>query len=241
MEVVTRIKNKLLSCFCTKKADKSSEFYSHYGEDMVLNYVFQQKENGFYVDVGCYHPDFFSNTKKLYKMGWSGINIDANNDTIDLFNKNRPGDTNLNYAISEKEGEGEYFKFTEIDVTGGGSGNSLSLDVKKKYELEGLKAKPFKIKMMTLAKILESHAANKTIDFLNIDVEGFDLQVLKSNNWSLFRPKIIAVEIWHKDIEFDSVQNNEIYKFLCDKNYKAFSVCIHTWFFYDLESDIKIK
>ena len=231
------IKNKL----CKKLQEHKHHYYSHYGEDVILHYIFKNQKNGFYVDVGCYHPDFFSNTKKLHLNSWKGINIDANMETIDLFNKARPSDINLNLAISENTGEGEYFKFLEIDEAGGGSGNSLSTEVKKKYEEIGLKAQKFKVKMQPLAKTLDEHATNIEIDFLNIDVEGFDLQVLKSNNWDLYRPKIIAIEIWQKDIDFDNPMKNEIYKYLRDKNYKAFSITIHTWFFHDEHSEIKIS
>lgn len=176
----------------------------------------------------------------MFLKGWRGINIDANSDTIDLFKKSRPNDINLNYAIAEKEGEGEYFKFMDFDPAGGGSGNSLSKEFKEQYEKQGLTSKSVKVQMKTLGKILSEHAINQTIDFMNVDVEGFDLQVLKSNDWAKFRPKVIAVEIWHKDIDFDNVKKNDIYQFLRKNGYKAFSCAIHTWFFYDTKSDIKI-
>lgn len=218
----------------------NKEYFSHYGEDVILEYVFKKYKKGFYVDVGCYHPDLFPNTKKLFLSGWRGINIDANKDTMDLFQKARPNDINLNYAIAEKEGDGEYFKFTEFDSAGGGSGNSLSEEVKKHYEKQGLKAKTVKVKMKTLATILSEYAPNQVIDFMNVDVEGFDLQVLKSNDWKKFRPKVLAVEIWHKDIDFDNTKKNDIYQLLKNQGYKPFSCAIHTWFFYDTKSNISI-
>ena len=236
MKYIKHIKN-LLKYF-VKQPHCQSTFYSHYGEDMILHYIFQKQTTGFYVDVGSYHPEFFSNTKKLYDKGWSGINIDANIDSIKHFNSYRPNDINLNFAIAEKEGIGKFFKFRGIDPLGGGSGNSLSLDIKKAYEKQGLKAQTSNIQMKTLASILGEYAVNKNIDFLNIDVEGFDFQVLKSNNWDLFRPQVIAVEIWHKDIDYDHVIEHEIYKYLRTKNYRAFSNTIHTWFFYDIASNL---
>ena len=62
-------------------------YFSHYGEDVVLHYIFKNQSKGIYLDIGCYHPSLFSNTKKLYDRGWKGVNIDANSDTIALFNK----------------------------------------------------------------------------------------------------------------------------------------------------------
>ena len=73
----------------------------------VLNY-FKDKKNGFYVDVGCYHPIHRNNTYLLHKQGWKGINIDTSEFSIDLFNHMRPNDLNYNCAISNKN---EMIKF----------------------------------------------------------------------------------------------------------------------------------
>ena len=73
----------------------------------------------------------------------------------------------------------------------------------------------------------------RKIDFLNVDAEGLDLEVLKSNDWDMWRPKIIAVEIWGDAIDYEALNLNDTYKFLCEKNYVAFSNTIHTWFFRD--------
>jgi len=214
---------------------KVKEYFSHYGEDVILQYLFKNQDKGTYIDIGCYHPTLFSNTKKLYDRGWHGINIDANVETIKLFNESRPQDINLNTAIAKNVGTAEYFEFLDIDTAGGGSGNSLSTEVRDHYEKQGLKTKTKQIATETLANINKKYLNNRKIDFLNIDVEGFDLEVLESNDWQAFRPRFIAVEIWTKNIDFDNTTENEIYNFLRGKGYKAFSVAIHTWFFYDLE------
>lgn len=242
---------KFITNFFSKKKEAPAPstkdvFYAHYGEDVVLKYIFKNQESGFYVDVGCYHPSFFSNTKKLYDKGWRGVNIDPNIDTIKLFNIDMPDEINLNFAIATKEGEAEYYKFTEISETGGGSGNSLSMDSKKRYEKQGFKTKTEKVQVVTLENVLKKYAPNRStsklgIDLLNIDAEGFDLEVLKSNNWELFRPKIIAIEILVKDIDFDQAMQNETYKFMRSINYKLFSVTLHTCFFYDNKEGVNLS
>ena len=228
----TRIKNTILSIFAPN-INNIKSYYSASGEDIILEHVFKNQKNGFYVDVGSYHPEWFSNTKKLFDSGWSRINIDPNIDTINLFYKYRQNDLNLNVAVSDSNGTGEYYKFLEIDIAGGGSGNSLSFDTKNRYEKEGLTTTTIIVPVRTLSTILSEHAVDKKIDFLNIDVEGLDLQVLKSNDWNRFRPRIIAVEIWGNTINYDSLSENETYKFLREQNYVAFSNTIHTWFFRD--------
>ena len=70
--------------------------YSQFGEDIILREILKKEiSNGFYIDVGCYHPKKFSNTYRLYKKGWSGINIDMEEDKISLFNMVRPRDINV--------------------------------------------------------------------------------------------------------------------------------------------------
>ena len=89
------IKNK---CFLKKKS------YSMDGEDIEIFNYFKNKKNGFYVDVGAYHPIHRNNTMLLYLNGWEGINIDISDFSIKLFNHLRPRDINLNLSISNKEG-----------------------------------------------------------------------------------------------------------------------------------------
>ena len=72
------------------------------GEDLVVLDYFKGKKNGFYVDVGCYHPTHRNNTYLLHKKNWNGINIDTSQFSIDLFNYMRPNDHNYNCAISNK-------------------------------------------------------------------------------------------------------------------------------------------
>jgi hypothetical protein len=73
----------------------SLRYWSQYGEDIVLDRVLNLKRKGFFVDVGCYHPVQYSNTYKLYRLGWRGINIDLDAIKIEAFNLRRPGDVNM--------------------------------------------------------------------------------------------------------------------------------------------------
>ena len=75
--------------------------YSRWGEDSFLINYFKGTSNGRYIDIGAFHPFRGSNTYLLYKKGWSGINIDLNKTSIDLFKLARPNDINLNLAISD--------------------------------------------------------------------------------------------------------------------------------------------
>ena len=98
--------------------------YSQFGEDAIIFNILttrmKKTDAGFYVDIGAFHPRLFSNTKILSIMGWSGINIDANKDSIDLFNKERPNDINICCGVAPTDGELTYHKFSNnstINIT----------------------------------------------------------------------------------------------------------------------------
>ncbi|MFA7355121.1 MAG: SAM-dependent methyltransferase, partial [Sulfurimonadaceae bacterium] len=87
-EKIVDVKNNYFDGYALKS-------YSQEGEDMILRRLFEQQPNGFYVDVGAHHPKRFSNTYFFYKKGWRGINIDAMPNSMELFNKIRPRDINI--------------------------------------------------------------------------------------------------------------------------------------------------
>ena len=83
------------------------------GENIILERIFAKKSKGFYIDVGAHHPIRFSNTLSLYNRGWSGINIEPNNEVINSFKKLRPRDLNLNMAVSHEKNSKDYYLFED--------------------------------------------------------------------------------------------------------------------------------
>jgi len=177
-------------------------------EDLnILNY-FGNKKNGFYVDVGCFHPIDRNNTYLLYLKNWRGINIDISQFSIDLFNFLRPDDHNLKCAVSEKEQIVKTFFQKELSQL-----STIDEEQAKKVFQGEIKSK--EIKAYTLNQIIEkSIYFDREIDLLDIDVEGADYRVLLGLNFKKYKPKLICVEIHNKNIKDD-----KIYKFLIDKGY----------------------
>ena len=183
--------------------------YSMDGEDIFIVEYFRKKNNGFYIDVGCYHPIHRNNTYLLNKKGWSGINIDIHRFSIDLFNYLRPDDVNLNCAISNKNEVTEMFYQKELSQI------STIEKQQAKIAFQG-NIKKSKIQSLTLDALLEKiNFTDKKLDLLDIDVEGADLKVLKGFNIEKFKPELICVEIHEKDIK-----NSEIYKYLSNFSYE---------------------
>ena len=183
--------------------------YSMDGEDIFILNHFKNKNNGFYIDVGCYHPLHRNNTFLLHKNGWSGINIDIHQFSIDLFNYLRPDDVNLNCAVSNSNGVTKMFYQKKLSQLS-------TIDEKQaKIAFQG-NIKTSEIKCFTLNAILEKFKFNdKKIDLLDIDVEGADLKVLKGFSLEKFKPELICVEIHEKEIK-----NSEIYKYLSNFSYE---------------------
>ena len=183
--------------------------YSMDGEDTVVLDYFKKKYNGFYVDIGCYHPTHRNNTYLLHKKNWNGINIDTSQFSIDLFDYMRPNDLNYNCAISNKNEVINLFYQKELSQLS----TTESAQAKKVFQ-GNIKEK--EMQAFTLNEILNrSKYRDSKIDFLDIDVEGADLKVLEGLSFEKFKPELICVEIHEKEIN-----ESKIYKFLEDKKYK---------------------
>jgi len=164
--------------------------YSQWGEDIIIDDLLGKKKGGFYVDIGAYDPTRFSNTKKFYLRGWRGINIEPDPIRIGKFYKERSRDINLNIGIANKNGLLNFYKFSPQTLS---TFSKKSLD---EYQKQGYKLNEIiKVRVLKLSKVLEkNYKGSKRIDFLSIDTEGLDLEVLKGNNWKKFRPKVICIE-----------------------------------------------
>ena len=208
----------------SQSKDFGIKAYSQQGEDLVVNCLLQSNTTGFYVDIGAHHPFRYSNTHLFYQKGWRGINIDPRPGIMAEFKKHRPDDTNLELGIASHAGSLTYYMFSDPAV------NSFDSETVKRFEVSG----QFKllnqcsIPTRPLADILDEYLPNgTTIDFLSVDVEGFDLQVLQSNNWVKYRPRLILAE----DIDaftFAHVIESKLTKYLKGVGYIPISKLVHT-------------
>lgn len=162
--------------------------FSQKGEDLLIDKYFNHKRKGFYIDVGACHPKRLSNTKYFYDKGWYGINIEPNPTRIKLFLKARKRDINLNIGIGTVT---KIAMFYEFEATGLSTFSKKEMEslLKIGYKLKETK----KISMRRLEDIMKKHVKSG-VDFMTVDAEGMDLEVLKSNNWEKYRPKFLCIE-----------------------------------------------
>ena len=203
------IKHKI---FFTKKT------YSMFGEDLFILKYFKNLNKGFYVDIGAYHPFFLSNTYLLFKKNWEGINIDINPTSIEIFNDVRPNDYNINAAVSNRNKK--YINYYTKNMI-----NLLSTTIIDSAKMSFLN-NSFDTRRVKCRKlndiIFNTKFKNRKIDFLNIDTEKSEVDVLKSLNFNKYKPKLICIEIHLKDKNHRSLplESHSTYLYLKSKKYK---------------------
>jgi len=200
--------------------------FSQEGEDIVLERYFDGINSGFYVDVGAHHPHRFSNTYKFYLKGWKGINIDATPGSMLSFNDLRPNDINLEVGISNDNKAYKYFVFSEPAL------NTMSEFTANQYIDKGWPLeKCIQLQTKTLESVLDQYLTHgQQIDFMNIDVEGFDYKVLASNCWEKYKPKFILVELLNC-VSLEEANETKESKFLINLGYCLVAKTYNTAFF----------
>ena len=215
------IKNKITykiylyyNLYIRHKGFLKRERYSQWGEDRYITQYFENKEKGIYLDIGCFNPFMYSNTCLLHKKGWTGINIDINPTSIDLFNIARPNDFNICATINnEKKLFEVYFDdpFSPLNT----------LDSKFYKNLGKFFSNNKKNKMVesiSIDEVINLSGIKKNIDFINIDVEGSDYKILTEININKLKPKLISIETHNVDGS-ESENLHKIYNYLIKNNF----------------------
>jgi len=178
------------------------ESYSQFGEDILLWKQFKGKSNGFFVEAGANHPTLNSQSYLFEKRGWNGILVEPLAPNCELLRSQRPGSRIFQCALGAPEQRGRA-RFT---VAAGNDGLSAfvlnSNDTAERVEM---------VEVRTLDDIL-AEAGNPPLDFLSLDVEGAELQVLKGFNLVKHRPSILLIE--------DHLQTLWLHWYLKERGYR---------------------
>jgi len=194
--------------------------YSQFGEDLILKGLMERDQidlskKGFYLDVGAHHPTRFSNTKLFYDLGWGGINIEPNEGIKNLFDKTRPRDKTLEIGLGKRCGYQKFFLYNESALNSCNNRDSELSDTP--YSSTGSK----EIETSRMEVILNDFHGESLPEpnFLDIDVEGLEMEVLEGNNWDKFKFNYILIEQKIKSLEL--VKNSAVFMFLKKLGYKA--------------------
>ena len=201
--------------------------YAQEGEDIILLRMFDGVERGFYVDVGAHHPFRFSNSYAFYRRGWKGIVVDPVPGMSEAFAKYRPRDTAIEQGVAENPGILKYHVFNEPALNTFDS----PLAEERQRDPRWTLTEVVKVKCSTLRDILSQHLPGglDTIHFLSVDVEGYDLQVLRSNDWNSYRPLVIVAECLGSDLS--GLDSDPVVHYLRTVGYRPFAKAVHSVFF----------
>jgi FkbM family methyltransferase len=200
--------------------------YSQEGEDRVLTRFLDSRKAGFYVDIGAHHPVRFSNTYLFYEKGWRGINVEPSPAAIARFASLRHRDINVGIGVSENSGELIYYEFDDPALNTFDRELMQEREARTPYRV----VRTSKVKVERLEKILADNLpGGQAIDFMSVDVEGFDLQVLRSNDWRRYRPQLVLVEAL--DFSLQDPAGHPVHIFMNSVGYELAAKTLNTLFY----------
>lgn len=166
-------------------------YYGQNREDLVLLAFFPKQKKGYYVDVGACDPIKYSVTKLFYEKGWRGINIEPQSRAFEALKSDRPRDINENIGVSDKQGTITLREYENESLS------TSNKKVQKAYHdsehYRNIKYTDREIEVYTLKQVFEKNKV-ASIQFLKVDVEGSEYEVMKGNDWNKYRPEVICIE-----------------------------------------------
>jgi FkbM family methyltransferase len=200
-------------------------YYSQNREDLILQAFFPGEIKGFYVDVGAFDPDLDSVTKLFYLQGWRGINVEPQTDRYQRFQQRRKRDINLNMGVSTEE--------TTLTLRAYKSGglSTFSDTIKQAYEkapdVDTREYTETTVPVRPLRNIFAEHKV-KQIQWLKVDVEGMEYEVLASNDWQTYRPEVLCIEANHIQKDWHPLLKNAGYELVFDDGLNEYFADKHT-------------
>lgn len=197
--------------------------FSQCGEDLIIDFIFFQMgiDKPSYLDIGAYHPFRLSNTYFFYLKGAKGVNIEPDPTGIRLFNRYRNRDTNLCAGVGKNKTveTAEFYVMSSKRLNTLVKEEALRIEASSKYRIQRVET----IQLLPVEYLFEKHFNNQAPDFISLDVEGFDLDILETIDFTTRRPKVICVETIEFEEKNASFKNTAIIEFMKDKNYFVYA------------------
>ena len=189
-KVLHALREEIANCFPKKSARLS---YSQAGEDMIVDFIFKalrvSKPN--YLDIGAHHPYQFSNSYYFYLQGCRGVAVEPDPDLFRLFVQKRRNEIHLNVGVGAETSHELPFYIMSTPTL-----NTFSGSEAVKYEQTGFHkiVRVENVQVITISEIFDKYFSRSSPDFLSIDVEGLDFEIIKSIDFEKYRPCVICVE-----------------------------------------------
>jgi FkbM family methyltransferase len=224
-----RIKMFYLVLLSNYQMFQPQKSYSQTGEDLLIKNILSNlgvtKPN--YLDIGAYHPTFISNTYLFYKLGGRGVIIEPDPLRSKIFLRTRPGDIFINSGVGNTDGVMDYYQLDAL--------STFSQLEKEQMEAKGYRFnKTLKVSVVGINNILKRYFADRPLDLVSIDTEGYEMTIFKSWDFDNCRPKVMCVEsVEHSPNLFLVKKDQEIINFLQSKHYSILCDTINNLIFVD--------
>jgi FkbM family methyltransferase len=194
--------------------------FSQYNEDLILASLLPDVKNGFYIDAGANFPVTDSVTQYFYARGWRGINIEPILKLHKQLVKNRPDDINLACGLADKEGVAKFTEFTKV--------HGHSTFIKQNLPESSGDIKEYEVPITTIKSIYLKYSPPK-VNFMKIDVEGYEYEVINGNDWNKYRPEIICIEANHVVKDWRKILENNKYGLFIHDGLNEYYVAEESW------------
>ena len=216
--MINRLKAKIKDLNPAGKFQKSS--YSQCGEDLIVKFIFDSLgiKNPGYIDIGAHHPFYINNTAIFYNSGSVGINIEPDPVLFREFTIHRKKDININAGIGTENSVLDFYLMSSPTLNS--FSKEAALDAEKKgYSIIDVK----QVQLYQLDKIIREDAAGKFPDFLSLDVEGLDMDILASIDYERNAPTVICVETIAFSTTGEAEKDRRIIDFLETRGYTLYA------------------
>lgn len=200
---------------------RSRESFSQSGEDMIVDFIFKAKgiELPSYIDIGANDPMHLSNTAYFYEKGCTGINIEPNPILYKRIKNKRKKDINLNIGLGEKSGFLDFYVMDSDTMSSFSKENVEELC--KKYSFSVKEIVPVEVK--TINEVCDVYWGGRYPDYISLDVEGMDWQILNSMNFQRAGAYVICVETVEYTDGLDGGKDKDIIEFMTDNGYIVYA------------------
>lgn len=208
-------KNKL-------RENNKKNSYSQSGEDVIVDFVFTvlKIKSPTYLDIGAHHPYYLSNTAFFYEKKSFGVSVEPDPYLFEIIKKERPNEISLNVGVGLESGEKADFYIMNVPTL-----NTFSKEEAEKYVSYGSKniKEVIKLPLLTVNQIIETYFKGKSPNFISLDVEGMDTQIIKSFDFDKYKPEVFCIETLTYTEDNSEKKLNNIIEFMIDKGYLLYA------------------
>lgn len=196
--------------------------YAQCGEDLIVSSAFSILgiSNPSYLDLGAHHPTYLSNTYYFYRQRRYGVCVEPDPVCFKSFQKKRKRDVCLNVGAGiEANAEADFFLMSAATLNTFSQEEAERIDKETSYKI----IQQIKVPLVPINQIIEQHFRSAP-NFVSLDIEGLDLELLHSFDFDRWRPEVFCIEtVVFSESRSGSVKTTDIIQFMKKQGYFVFA------------------